>query len=1212
MINLATIGNSLSPPTYWQDFEDLCRDLWAEIWNYPDTQKHGRQGQAQYGVDVYGRPNGGSEFCGVQCKAKDSLAGTSLTETELREEIEKAEKFTPKLSKFIITTTGPRDANIQKVAREITEERLDKGLFPVEVYSWEDIKGQLKYYPKIVKVHGLAMVVNETEALERKVEEMNATMALLSEQVGAMNTEPIQTSPAISAIYKRDLEHAEELLNKNKPEEAFEYLTKFKEDVWATAPNKVKYEILRFMASAKLRLLQNEESGKLLIEAFQYNPDDEKAMTNRALAHLLRKEFEDAQKCANDILEKNPANSDAYSILIQSSSDTEDLEDIILKIPEPDRNSLEVAYAMGILAKNRNNALKAKKWLKIAYEHDNNNSPDIKAHLAESMLLELFDKYPILHHTLINELERETLKKIAEMLGEAWNDISIEMQKSRISWIVNLSTTKRILEDLTGALADIETAIGIEPSPTYKKDKALILAENGDYEEAKEVLIGLYDEIPEAPLIHAFILQAQNEYGDAIEILNRFLGNGHDPNLIKRANEQLMDLYILNNDPDNAKMVHEILYGTDADDINGLINESRISKLYGNKDYINSLKKAKDQIKADTSVKDLLNLADEFFSNGNLLETAEIYEIFVNKELDIDLTRRLIDCYYRSGEIGKALKICKSLREAYNKPLGYISEVEVAIYTEIGDLKGAKDLVEEYCRFYPSNMEMKVSQAFIDLHLNNLNELDEFLDSDFDLNKLTLEQFIRLMYLYDLREIDEDKFLYMLYGMRRKFFQDFRAHAEYIRLLIFKKLKNEFSPIKVNLGMAVNIRYSSGDEKWLVLEEESSTRHEELVPDNPISKKLIGAYLGQEISIGEGPFSTEIVKIIDIKEKHIYALQESKKILKYSPDDHGLYEVTLSPSLDEVHDFLDTREKKYNHFSQVFMDGICTLEKFANIMGVDAVDMWVDLVRNPNIELRCSESINIEENAKLLDNKPSLVIDFFSLMTLYNTQSGENIVKAFGKFKIAQSTVNIIYQGLNDQKKYGKGNAKYFEDVIKWIETYCEVAPCCAALNINRNYIKTIGNFIGNSSIDTILIAIEEGNILYSDDRLLHHIAKKEFGADGIWTQTLLKKCLDLGTFTKEEYNKVIVQLIRFGYCPLIIDQSTLIESINQSLWSDIINIDLFSNCVFIDDRKNLVNPSTKIPKPLLTKDNSHLDNYLSTNVKMIIQLRSISKTKKK
>ncbi len=33
-------------PRNWQDFESICHQLWKEIWNDPNAQKNGRQGQA--------------------------------------------------------------------------------------------------------------------------------------------------------------------------------------------------------------------------------------------------------------------------------------------------------------------------------------------------------------------------------------------------------------------------------------------------------------------------------------------------------------------------------------------------------------------------------------------------------------------------------------------------------------------------------------------------------------------------------------------------------------------------------------------------------------------------------------------------------------------------------------------------------------------------------------------------------------------------------------------------------------------------------------------------------------------------------------------------------------------------------------------------------------------------------------------------------------
>ncbi len=49
---------ALPPPRDGQPFEDLCRDLWAELWRDPNAQKHGRSGQKQHGVDVFGQPAG--------------------------------------------------------------------------------------------------------------------------------------------------------------------------------------------------------------------------------------------------------------------------------------------------------------------------------------------------------------------------------------------------------------------------------------------------------------------------------------------------------------------------------------------------------------------------------------------------------------------------------------------------------------------------------------------------------------------------------------------------------------------------------------------------------------------------------------------------------------------------------------------------------------------------------------------------------------------------------------------------------------------------------------------------------------------------------------------------------------------------------------------------------------------------------------------------
>ncbi len=50
------LDKQVAPPMSWAKFEDLCRSLFANIWEDQLAQKNGRAGQSQYGVDVYGSP----------------------------------------------------------------------------------------------------------------------------------------------------------------------------------------------------------------------------------------------------------------------------------------------------------------------------------------------------------------------------------------------------------------------------------------------------------------------------------------------------------------------------------------------------------------------------------------------------------------------------------------------------------------------------------------------------------------------------------------------------------------------------------------------------------------------------------------------------------------------------------------------------------------------------------------------------------------------------------------------------------------------------------------------------------------------------------------------------------------------------------------------------------------------------------------------------
>lgn len=137
----------LKKPSNWQDFEKLCKLLWGEIWVCEDTiKRHGRQGQKQHGVDVFSYVEKYGGYCGIQCKGKDDYINAQLTEGEIDAEIEKALHFEPKLRLLVFATTANKDAKTEGYIRKKDVENRAKGLFAVDIASWEDIVDQLERY----------------------------------------------------------------------------------------------------------------------------------------------------------------------------------------------------------------------------------------------------------------------------------------------------------------------------------------------------------------------------------------------------------------------------------------------------------------------------------------------------------------------------------------------------------------------------------------------------------------------------------------------------------------------------------------------------------------------------------------------------------------------------------------------------------------------------------------------------------------------------------------------------------------------------------------------------------------------------------------------------------------------------------------------------------------------------------------------------------
>ena len=196
-------------PKSWSEFEAICKDAFHLRWSNPDLSMHGRQGQAQNGVDIYGY-NSFGDYVGVQCK--NTVDG--ISESVINSECVKAEKFFPAIKTLYIATTAKRDVHIQSYARKLSIERKNDGKFPVEIVFWEDVCSDLTRSESMLRKHYPESNVTPTVAGLVRKKDISNLLKLLSVFDVTNTLEHLQwDAKYVALIIKEQYDHIYGVIN---------------------------------------------------------------------------------------------------------------------------------------------------------------------------------------------------------------------------------------------------------------------------------------------------------------------------------------------------------------------------------------------------------------------------------------------------------------------------------------------------------------------------------------------------------------------------------------------------------------------------------------------------------------------------------------------------------------------------------------------------------------------------------------------------------------------------------------------------------------------------------------------------------------------------------------------------------------------------------------------------------------------------------------
>ena len=1198
------LNKQIPPPASWEEFEDMCRDLWRLLWNDHNAQKNGRQGQAQAGVDVYGQPDGGSKWAGVQCKGKDNYTEKTLTDKELRDEVDKAKKFTPPITKeYVMATTGLRDAKIQQVAREITQQHQKEGLFPVHVWFWEDIKDKFAEYPEQIKKYypdlyattvGNAQIEQILEKLTAQQESQNKILEGVQqiEQNDGIQTEAI-ISGALKSEYEEELNYARDLINEYKPFAALKFLNRLKGRIWSKADSNTCYRLITNIGTSNIALDNIQEGAECLIEALQYNNEDEKALLNAALGHIILEHREEAKQLVRTVLKRNPDSSRAHSMFVQINID-QPYETILDRVPKAHRNSPEVAFELGKMAAHHGKLKEAKKWLERGIEWESADVIEIKIVLGLILIEMLQDGMEGFVIGQIDEDTQSIIDRIIELFTEAWEKVKdTDLKSVKHAWIAQRGLILRLKKEYEQAAKDLDIAIELcSDNSVYKKFRAIIALESGDVQKAKvlfEELISSKQPGVVIPLADIYSQTGQSD--DAIKILKDYIEQHPDHNLIEEVKRSLVYTYLEKGDLDNAEGLVNKMRAEDPNNILSLVVTAKILVAKERKqDALSLLQEARGYALDTGSIRERDAVGEELQELEQYGDATALYEKIADRTHYTPLTRKLLCCYYQTGELGQALEICQNILQQ-KEPSSEIIELAAGIQEELGNLSESRRLCERYLAVHPDDELMRLRKASLDFRTQALDKVDRYLQSDIDTSKLDLGNILRLAEIYSARGNDR-KTIELLYETLRTHYDDSQTHLKYIAAFSRHKKDNDewLNVTQADVDTAICVEDESGKHRWYVIEdrEDVKTDRDEVQPSHRIAQQLLGKAVGEKIVLRDGPMGIENGTVVDIKSKYVHACRDSMENFEIRfPNVSGLYKRTI-PDLDSddpesvsqqfepILQQVRNRSEGIDNAKDIYKKGKITIGALADAVNEHPIDIWGSLICEEDVGIRCCEGNELEREAalKLLGNKNIiLVIDLITLMNISVLKIHDIVVETFGKLGIAQSTIDEIQQkiyeihGMQGRSLMTMGyeggqyirreiteeelrrKSEHLENLVVWIRENCEVLPVSAVGNMDREQRNKLEKLLGKNFHDTVLLASETDKLLWSDESMLRLFAKKEYNADGIWTQIVLMKCQDLNKLDNSAYQKKVIHLVLSNYRHTAINGDTLIEAARQSKW---------------------------------------------------------------
>lgn len=1159
------LSRELPAPRRWQELESLAFDVYRRLWKTSDAQLHGRVGQPQAGVDVFGTDRVTGLFTGVQCKGKDGDYGGALTEAELRSEVAKATKFQPPLRAYVVLTTAPNDAKIQQIARELSAEHQAQGLFEVQVTGWdtfrhfvaEDQDVLVKYFGDFAPVNVAAQIeagnVQHAQAFAR-FEGILRTQNRLVSGLREGGTSGDALAERVTEVSR--------LIGDGSPSAALRALERIRAEEGDAATPLARYRLVAGMGNAHYALGNEAEAIALFQQAHDAFPEYPNARATLAIAKLLSGDREAAFELASGALRDDPTSARNAGVLIDAAPDNVTIEELRSTIGIDLLQDADVKLHLAIRARSAGDEAMHRQLAEEALVA----APDdwrALSNVAEALMqpLSTLDGLALTH--ALPEERKADVERATQLTSQAWGLLTA---RETTSQGCHVAANLIGLLGLTGREEEADAILdrALRDSPDYGPlvtRSAQRSASRGDWRAAAAALGAIVDptDLPYDGLL--LWAQAALKIGDearALEVIDRLEERGADEPYVPERAQLLAALRVKCAVLAGADPATAITDATEAAPDSIVLRSLLFDDLAEDNPLRTRLADEILQLSArDLSVRERLHAAETLADAGHHTLAADLYGA-LHSSTDSHALRRQLRSLHLADRRAEARRLFESLPQEVRTTPAYLS-IGINIYERAGLLTAALTLLEKALAIHDV-LANRLAWVQLLSRLGRQGEIVGWLGSVSDDiegsvgDLMTLARVIDRYVGYDRRSLD------IGYRALRTGYGRPELHLGYAIGLVINGRPDEdalAAPEAIEVGSgAVLVNETTGETLFRIIEPSGVPVIErgEIGPDDAFARRLIGLQVGDTIEVVKAAVAAQDYRVAEIQSCHLFAMRRTlRDFNSLFPDNpaFGSFEIDEAKGDDRFEDMFALarrRAESGREIETMYRESTLPLPMVANFTGSSVFDLWDAFSGQPDLGLKSAVGINEEFDLGRKAAQSGIVLVDPATLYGWSRMGIAAIVQKSGfRLAVVQSSIDALRHLVEEREgqrgrkmgTFGWDGERYRLVDLTEEMVDRQVAAAAGALDIAESLlllpaegdkpvpdrISDLINDLEPAYADTLIAVLQDKRALLTDD-LGFRVIAQEAGAACTWTQAFAQAGHGASGISHPEYRTVLAALI--------------------------------------------------------------------------------------